>query len=336
MSTNAEKVTELRERGNECMRANNYAEAVLHYSHAIKLDSSSPQLYSNRSYGFLKLQHFYHALEDANEAIRLDPNWAKDLLTAGSRICPSLRAPCPSFGSSSPPPLLLPLLHLPPPPFFLLSLLPLARALVSRGALLGLHLLPPLPLPQSPRTTSAAPSAGHAASGVRWGPRRPWSPAAGPPASSTRREMLQELALDEARAGHHDPFGQGDLSSKALLRQFSEAVQGLSARPRLLAEALVKLQVDRGQRPTPRVWRSPWVATKRSSSSATSKLSPSFLRPLLARSRPSASFSRLSLAICFLNRLPQICDQQRLRRDGGRGEAGSASCPSECHRKSAR
>lgn len=77
MSTNAEKVTELRERGNECMRANNYAEAVLHYSHAIKLDSSSPQLYSNRSYGFLKLQHFYHALEDANEAIRLDPNWAK-------------------------------------------------------------------------------------------------------------------------------------------------------------------------------------------------------------------------------------------------------------------
>lgn len=71
------QVTELREKGNECVRAGNYAEAILHYSHAIKQDSSSPQLYSNRSFAFLKLQQYYYALEDANEAIRLDPTWAK-------------------------------------------------------------------------------------------------------------------------------------------------------------------------------------------------------------------------------------------------------------------
>ncbi|KAG0713802.1 Stress-induced-phosphoprotein 1 [Chionoecetes opilio] len=70
-------VAELREKGNECVRAGNHAEAVLHYSHAIKQDSSSPQLYSNRSLAFLKLQQYFHALEDANEAIRLNPTWAK-------------------------------------------------------------------------------------------------------------------------------------------------------------------------------------------------------------------------------------------------------------------
>ncbi|XP_045621312.2 small glutamine-rich tetratricopeptide repeat-containing protein beta [Procambarus clarkii] len=83
MSTNTEKVTELRERGNECVRAGNYAEAIIHYSHAIKIESSSPQLYSNRSYAFLKLQQYYHALEDANEAIRLDPGWAKGYFRRG-------------------------------------------------------------------------------------------------------------------------------------------------------------------------------------------------------------------------------------------------------------
>ncbi|XP_045101842.1 heat shock protein sti1 homolog isoform X2 [Portunus trituberculatus] len=78
-----ENVTELREKGNECVRAGNFAEAILHYSHAIKQDGSSPQLYSNRSFAFLKLQQYYHALEDANEAIRLDPTWAKGYFRRG-------------------------------------------------------------------------------------------------------------------------------------------------------------------------------------------------------------------------------------------------------------
>ncbi|KAK4304710.1 hypothetical protein Pmani_023354 [Petrolisthes manimaculis] len=83
MSANAEKVSELRERGNECVRAGNFVESIVHYSHAIKMSSSSPQLYSNRSLAFLKLQQYYHALQDANEAIRLDPTWAKGYFRRG-------------------------------------------------------------------------------------------------------------------------------------------------------------------------------------------------------------------------------------------------------------
>ncbi|KAB7494043.1 Stress-induced-phosphoprotein 1 [Armadillidium nasatum] len=73
----ANQVLELKAKGNECVKTGNYAEAVLHYTHAIKLNENIPQLYSNRSHAFLKLQHFYYALQDAKEAIRLDPTWYK-------------------------------------------------------------------------------------------------------------------------------------------------------------------------------------------------------------------------------------------------------------------
>jgi len=73
----AEEVQALKEKGNECVRNKKYAESVLHYTHAIKLDPVDYSLYSNRSLAFLKMQHFYFAMEDAKEAIRLKPNWAK-------------------------------------------------------------------------------------------------------------------------------------------------------------------------------------------------------------------------------------------------------------------
>ncbi|RXG61531.1 Small glutamine-rich tetratricopeptide repeat-containing protein 2 [Armadillidium vulgare] len=76
-NSDEEKVLELKAKGNECVKTGNYAEAVLHYTHAIKLNENIPQLYSNRSHAFLKLQHFYYALQDAKEAIRLDPTWYK-------------------------------------------------------------------------------------------------------------------------------------------------------------------------------------------------------------------------------------------------------------------
>lgn len=53
------------------------AEAILHYTHAIKLEPSNHLLYSNRSYAFLKLDQYYLALEDANETIKLQPSWPK-------------------------------------------------------------------------------------------------------------------------------------------------------------------------------------------------------------------------------------------------------------------
>ncbi|PSN44163.1 hypothetical protein C0J52_17430 [Blattella germanica] len=74
---NSEEVQELKERGNECVRKQQYAESIFHYTHAIKLDAQNYSLYSNRSLAFLKMQQFYYAMEDAKETIRLKPDWAK-------------------------------------------------------------------------------------------------------------------------------------------------------------------------------------------------------------------------------------------------------------------
>lgn len=73
----AAQVNELKEKGNACVRSENYAESILHYTHAIKLDPSNYSLFSNRSLAFLKMQQFYLAMEDAKETIRLKPEWAK-------------------------------------------------------------------------------------------------------------------------------------------------------------------------------------------------------------------------------------------------------------------
>lgn len=66
-----------KERGNGCIRAGKYNEAVLHYSFAIKLSPNDPALYSNRSLAFLKLKQLYYANDDAEKAIQLKPDWAK-------------------------------------------------------------------------------------------------------------------------------------------------------------------------------------------------------------------------------------------------------------------
>lgn len=68
---------DLKEKGNECVKAGNYAEAVLHYSFAIKINPNDPLLYSNRCLAFLKLNQLYYANEDAEKTIQLRSDWAK-------------------------------------------------------------------------------------------------------------------------------------------------------------------------------------------------------------------------------------------------------------------
>lgn len=70
-------VEELRAKGNECVKDGKFIEAVLHYTQAIKLDPNNYILYSNRSFAFLKLDQHYLSLQDANETVRLQPQWAK-------------------------------------------------------------------------------------------------------------------------------------------------------------------------------------------------------------------------------------------------------------------
>ncbi|XP_045501061.1 hsp70-Hsp90 organizing protein 3-like [Colias croceus] len=70
-------VEELKIKGNECVKDGKYIEAVLHYTHAIKMEPNNYILYSNRSFAFLKLDQHYLSLQDANETVKLQPNWAK-------------------------------------------------------------------------------------------------------------------------------------------------------------------------------------------------------------------------------------------------------------------
>lgn len=70
-------VEDLKNKGNECVKNGKFIEAVLHYTQAIKMDQNNYVLYSNRSFAFLKLDQHYLSLQDANETVRLQPQWAK-------------------------------------------------------------------------------------------------------------------------------------------------------------------------------------------------------------------------------------------------------------------
>ncbi|KAK3578272.1 hypothetical protein CHS0354_010473 [Potamilus streckersoni] len=83
MQQKAQQVEELKNQGNACVKSGNYGEAVLHYSHGIKLEPGNHLLYSNRSLAFLKLQQYYLALEDAKQSIKLQPNWPKGFFRKG-------------------------------------------------------------------------------------------------------------------------------------------------------------------------------------------------------------------------------------------------------------
>ncbi|XP_076443505.1 hsp70-Hsp90 organising protein-like isoform X2 [Babylonia areolata] len=74
---------QLKEQGNAALKKGNAAEAVLHYTHAVKLEPSNHLLFSNRSLAFLKLDQYYLALQDANQVIRLQPSWPKGYFRKG-------------------------------------------------------------------------------------------------------------------------------------------------------------------------------------------------------------------------------------------------------------
>lgn len=75
-----ESAKELKEKGNACMKEGKHMEAIIHYTHALHSDASSPQIYSNRSLAFLKEQQHFFALEDSKKVMQLDPSWFKGYL----------------------------------------------------------------------------------------------------------------------------------------------------------------------------------------------------------------------------------------------------------------
>lgn len=61
--------------GNECYKEGNYAQAIQHYTNAVKL-ASAPDftLFNNRAQCYIKLGEFRRALDDCDQAIRLNNN----------------------------------------------------------------------------------------------------------------------------------------------------------------------------------------------------------------------------------------------------------------------
>ncbi|XP_030756696.1 serine/threonine-protein phosphatase 5-like [Sitophilus oryzae] len=85
METSEEEpsVETLKELGNKAVKENKFQEAILHYTHAIKLEGENYTLYSNRSLAFLKIKQYYFAIDDARETINLNPAWPKGYFRKG-------------------------------------------------------------------------------------------------------------------------------------------------------------------------------------------------------------------------------------------------------------
>ena len=73
----------LKKQGNNAFVAKQYTEAESYYTRAIELDASNHILFGNRSATRLHLGKYQVALADADEAIRLEPNWTKGYYRKG-------------------------------------------------------------------------------------------------------------------------------------------------------------------------------------------------------------------------------------------------------------
>lgn len=71
------KAEQLKGEGNKHMSAKDHDAAIESYTKAIELDSTNPVYFSNRSAAYAQLQQHDKAIEDAREASRVNPQFAK-------------------------------------------------------------------------------------------------------------------------------------------------------------------------------------------------------------------------------------------------------------------
>ena len=81
------EVNELKETGNACIKAGEFANAAAAYTKAIALDNYNAVLYNNRAAAYLKQDQVEQALADAQEAKKLSPLWVKAMYREGEAYC---------------------------------------------------------------------------------------------------------------------------------------------------------------------------------------------------------------------------------------------------------
>lgn len=64
-------------KGNESMKCKDFADAIACYTRSLEHLSSDPATYSNRALAYLKTKEYARALEDAEAAIKLKPDYIK-------------------------------------------------------------------------------------------------------------------------------------------------------------------------------------------------------------------------------------------------------------------
>jgi len=75
--TDKEKAQEAKALGNKDFQAQNYKEAIVHFTEAIKHDATDHVFFSNRSACYASLEKYDKALADGQECVKLKPDWAK-------------------------------------------------------------------------------------------------------------------------------------------------------------------------------------------------------------------------------------------------------------------
>ncbi|OWY99017.1 Heat shock protein, partial [Phytophthora megakarya] len=80
----------LRQQGNNAFKLRQFHEAKKLYTQALQLQNSNHLLFGNRSAVCFQLKEYRQALDDANKAIELSPNWAKAYLRKAA-ACESLQ-----------------------------------------------------------------------------------------------------------------------------------------------------------------------------------------------------------------------------------------------------
>lgn len=77
---NVRLVARARTRGNELFKSERYTEACSAYGEGLRIDPSNPVLYCNRAACWFKLGLWDRSIDDCNQALGIQPNYAKALL----------------------------------------------------------------------------------------------------------------------------------------------------------------------------------------------------------------------------------------------------------------